>query len=173
MKYLRAQERMRASASCGIYRRRTRPFSGECCCNTWYSADLMRLEMTIAAILARGDRRALFLDMGQFSADTNLSTSGLQRAYVRKDDPHFLLRNVPRMYSAQHSDGTRTYEQTGAFSAVLRTMDGEPPHAEDCLTAIGWLRRAIEISGGRAVQVEEAQCRANGASCCEYRCSWA
>ncbi len=142
--------------------------------STWYSADLMqRFEMTIAAVLARGDRRALFLDMGQFTADTNLSENGVQRAYVRRDDPHFLLRNVPRMYSAQHSDGTRTYEQTGPRSAVLRTISGEMPTSEDCLTAVGWLRRAIELSGGRAVQVDEAHCRADGGTCCEYRCSWA
>ncbi len=176
MKYLRAQgteatERVLkrlAQADQGVLRGMLLPSS-------WYSADLMqRFEMTIAAVLARGDRRALFLDMGQFSADTHLSENGIQRAYVRRDDPHFLLRNVPRMYSAQHSDGTtRSYEQTGLRSAVLRTVAGEPPHAEDCLTAVGWLRRAIELSGGRAVQVDEARCRANGAECCEFHCTWA
>jgi uncharacterized protein (TIGR02265 family) len=175
MKYLRAQ----GEEACERVLRRLAQVDqavlrGMLLPSTWYAGDLMqRFELTIAAVLARGDRRALFLDMGQFSADTNLSANGVQRAYVRQDDPHFLLRNVPRMYSAQHSDGTRTYEQTGLRSAVIRTLDGDLPAQEDCLTAVGWLRRAIELSGGRAVQVDEAQCRATGASCCEYRCSWA
>lgn len=141
--------------------------------SSWYPLDLlMRLEMTIAAVLARGDRRALFLDMGHFSADANLGPGGVQRPFVREGDPHFLLQNVPRMYAAQHSSGTRTYERTGPHAAVVRTLDGEPPDAEDCLTAVGWLRRGIELSGGRAVTVAETQCRARGASCCEYACSW-
>lgn len=142
--------------------------------STWYPSDvLLRLEMTIAAVLANGDRRALFLDMGQFSADTNLGPNGVQRPYLRENDPHFLLRNVPRMYASQHSDGTRTYEELGPRAAVIRTLDGEQPDAEDCLTAVGWLRRAVELSGGHAVMVEETQCRARGGTCCEYVCKWA
>ncbi len=174
MKYLRAQGtdsgervmRRLSQADQAVLRGMLLPSS-------WYAADvLLRLEMTIAAVLARGDRAALFKDMGRFSADTNLGEKGVQRPFLRENDPHFLLRNVPRMYTAQHSDGTRTYEQTGLRSAVVRTLTGEAPNAEDCLTTIGWLKRAIELSGGVTTVVEETQCRALGASCCEYRCSW-
>lgn len=141
--------------------------------SSWYPVDLlMRLEMTIAAVLAKGDRRALFLDMGHFSADTNLGPGGVQRPFVREGDPHFLLENVPRMYASQHSAGTRAYERTGPRAAVIRTISGEEPDAEDCLTAVGWLTRAIELSGGRAANVSETHCRARGAECCAYVCSW-
>src|SRR6266568_2790681 len=139
--------------------------------SSWYSADLVsRLETAIVALLARGDRRELFVDLGRFSADANLGPKGVQRPYLREDDPQFLLRNVPRMYSAQHSEGVRTYEQTSPTEAIVRTVDGREASAESCLTAIGWLRRAIELSGGRIVTVEETQCRARGGSCCEYVC---
>jgi uncharacterized protein (TIGR02265 family) len=140
----------------------------------WYAADLLlRLEMTIAAVLAKGDRRALFVDMGRFSADTNLGPGGTQRPWLHDGDPHFLLRNVPRIYASQHGGGVRTYEQTGPRSAVIRTLDpGAEAGADDCLTAVGWLRRAIELSGGAAVLVDETQCRARGAPCCEYVCAW-
>ncbi|HET7827223.1 MAG TPA: TIGR02265 family protein [Anaeromyxobacter sp.] len=143
--------------------------------SSWYAADLLvRLEMTIAAVLAKGDRRALFVDMGRFSADTNLGPGGVQRPYLREDDPHFLLRNAPRMFASQHSGGTRTYEQTGPKSAVVRTLDpGAEAGADDCLTAVGWFRRAIELSGGQSVVVDETRCRARGAPCCEYVCRWA
>jgi uncharacterized protein (TIGR02265 family) len=142
--------------------------------SSWYPADLVvRLELTAAALLSRGDRRQLFLDMGRFTADTNLGPNGVQRPYVKEGDPHYLLRNVPQMYSAQHGGGTRTSEATGLKSAVVRTLAGGEPSAEDCLTALGWLKRAIEISGGRVVSVEETRCRALGADACEYVCSWA
>lgn len=174
MKYLRAQG---IDASERVLRRLAQAdqatLRGMLLPSSWYPFDLLlRLEMTIAAVLAQGDRRKLFLDMGQFSAETNLGPNGVQRPYLRDGDPHFLLRNVPRMYSSQHSDGTRTYEQTGARAAIVRTIDGEEPDAEDCLTAVGWLGRAIELSGGRAVTVDETQCRARGGACCEYVCKW-
>lgn len=141
--------------------------------SSWYPVDLLaRFEMTIAAVLARGDRQALFVDMGQFSAETNLGPKGVQRPYLKDGDPHFLLSNVPRMYAAQHTDGTRTYEQTGPRSAVIRTLSQSEVDADDCLTAVGWLRRAIELSGGRAVTVDEARCRAKGAPDCQFNCSW-
>lgn len=144
--------------------------------STWYPADmLLRLELTIAAVLSRGDRSALFVDMGQFSADTHLGPGGIHRPYLKEGDPHFLLRNVPRMYASQHSGGTRTYEETGPRSATIRTLDAseDDREAEDCLTAVGWLRRAIELSGGRTVAVDETRCRGKGATCCEFVCRWA
>ena len=141
--------------------------------SSWYSADLLlRLEMTIVALLASGDRPRLFLDMGRFSAETNLGLAGVQRPFLKEGDPHYLLSNAPAMYSAQHSAGRRTYERSGERGAIVRTFDGEEATAEDCLTAVGWFQRAIELSGGREARVVEAQCRARGAAHCEYRCTW-
>jgi hypothetical protein len=141
--------------------------------SSWYSGDLLlRLESTAAAILARGDRRQLFLDMGRFTADANLGPKGVQRPYLKEGDPLTLIRNVPRMYSAQHTIGVRTSEQTGPKSAFVRTITGDEPSADDCLTTVGWLKRALELSGARIVTVEEIRCRARGAQECEYACSW-
>lgn len=141
--------------------------------SSWYSADLLgRLEMTAAAIVANGDTRALFLEMGRYTAQTNLGPTGVQRAYVRADDPHFLLSNVPRMYVTQHTEGSRTYEKLDPRAAVIRSYEGETPRPEDCLTTVGWIGRAIECSGGREVRVEEKLCRSKGAAHCEFHCRW-
>jgi hypothetical protein len=141
--------------------------------SSWYEANLVvRLETTIVALLARGERRELFLDMGRFSADTNLGANGVQRPYLKVGDPHYLLRNVPRMYAAQHAGGVRTYEQLELKAAAIRTLEGEEPNAEDCLTAVGWLKRAVELAGGKVVTVEEKTCRGRGGACCEYVCRW-
>ena len=141
--------------------------------SSWYSADLLqRLEMTAAAIVSRGDQQALFLEMGRYAAQANLGATGVQRAYVRSDDPHFILSNVPRMYGTQHTDGTRTYEKAAANASVIRSFEIGSPRAEDCLTTLGWLTGAIECSGGREVAVEEKLCRAKGAPHCEFHCRW-
>jgi uncharacterized protein (TIGR02265 family) len=175
MKYLRAQGQESVERVLRRLAQADQPvLRGMLLPSTWYAADLLaRFEMTIAAVLARGDRKALFVDMGHFSADTNLGPTGTQRPYLRDGDPHFLLRNVPRMYASQHSGGTRTYEQTGKKSAVIRTLEASSDvNADDCLTAVGWLRRAIELSGGKSVSVDETRCRLTGAPCCEYVCNW-
>lgn len=141
--------------------------------SAWYPAGvLLRLEMTAAAILQRGDRRSLFLEMGRFSAATNLSPAGVLRPFVREADPHFLLSNVPRIYGAQHSTGHRSYDRAGESSAVVRHFDTEQADADDCLTTAGWLQRAVELSGGSGVTVDEPQCRARGAPHCEFRVVW-
>jgi uncharacterized protein (TIGR02265 family) len=140
----------------------------------WYPADLLlRLDMTMVALLASGERGRLFLEMGRFSAEASLAPGGVQRPFLREGDPHHLLSSVPAIHSAEHGIGRRTCERTGERGAIVRTFDGGEADAEECLTAVGWLQRAIELSGGREAQVVETQCRARGAAHCEYRCSWA
>lgn len=141
--------------------------------SSWYPAGvLLRLEMTAAAILSKGDRRQLLREMGRFTAETNLAPTGIHRPFVRENQPHFLLENLPRLYGAQHSSGNRTFEKTGATSAIIRHYDVGEAEPDDCLTTLGWLQRAVEISGGTAVAVEEYQCRGRGAPHCEFRVSW-
>jgi len=141
--------------------------------NSWYDADLLaRLDDAIAATVARGQRRELFRAMGRYSADLNLGPAGVQRPYLREGDVHFLMRHVPRMYTAVHGEGRRTYEGTGERSAVIRTLEGKEANDEDCLTTVGWLERGIELSGGLGARVVETRCRAKGDPFCEYRCEW-
>ena len=137
----------------------------------WYPLDLnLRLDGAIAAVLSPDDKARVFLEMGRASAERNLN--GVHRPYVREGDPHFLLSAAPRIYAAYYAVGSRTYEKLGEKAAVLRTFGAETVSATDCLTVIGWHRRAIELCGGQAVKVEETQCRARGAPHCEYRCEW-
>ncbi len=174
MKYLRAQGSDSAER---VLRRLSEEdrqlLAGTLLPDSWYAAGvLQRLENTIAAILARGERHRLYRDMGRYSAETNLGPAGLHRPYLREGDPQFLLRNVPLLYGTQHDAGRRDYVQTGQRSAVLRTLEAEETSVDDCLTTVGWLERGLELSGGRTVRVEERACRAKGAEACQYHCEW-
>jgi hypothetical protein len=138
---------------------------------TWYSLDLnLRLDAAIAKVLSPTDRSRIFLEMGRASAEKNLT--GVHRPYLREGDPHFLLASTPLIYAAYYAVGSRTYEKTGEKAAVLRTTGAEVVSATDCLTVIGWHQRAIEMSGGTSVTVEETLCRSRGAAHCEYHCEW-
>jgi len=137
----------------------------------WYPLDLnLRLDAAIAQVLSPHDKSQVFLEMGRASAEQNLR--GAHRPYVREGDPHFLLSAAPRIFATYYAVGRRTYERVGDRAAVLRTYDAELVSATDCLTVVGWHRRAIELCGGREVKVVETQCRSHGAPHCEYRCTW-
>lgn len=137
----------------------------------WYPLDLnLRLDDAISEVLSPNDKSRVFLEMGRASAQMNLE--GPQKPYVREGDPQFLLNQAARIYADYHTSGRRTCEPTGAKSAVVRTFEAESVTANDCLTVVGWLERAIEMSGGKNVRVTETRCRARGDAHCEYRCGW-
>jgi len=56
---------------------------------------------------------------------------------------------------------------------VLTTYEAETFSAPDCLTVVGWYRRALELCGAGSVRVVEEECRAKGGTVCRYRVSWA
>ncbi|KFA89488.1 TIGR02265 family protein [Archangium violaceum] len=137
----------------------------------WYPLELnLRLDAAIADALSPRDRNKAFVEMGRASAEENLN--GPHHVFIRKGDPHFLLSHAPEIYRLYYAVGSRTYEKAGPRSAVLRTLGAESVTEADCLTIVGWYERAIEMSGGREVRVEQKMCRARGGVYCEYHCSW-
>jgi uncharacterized protein (TIGR02265 family) len=137
----------------------------------WYSLELnARFDAAIADVLSPSDRKRAYVDMGRASAEENLT--GPHHVFIRKGDPHFLLSHSPEIYRLYYAVGSRSYEKTGARTAVLRTVGAEGVTAEDCLTIVGWYQRAIELSGGRNVRVTHPKCLARQAPFCEYHCDW-
>ena len=136
----------------------------------WYPLDLgTRLDDTIVRVLG-GGKPEFFERLGAASADKNLTT--VHKAFVTNGDPHGFLQRTPAIYSMYYERGRREYQKTGDRSAVLTTHDAEVFSAPDCLTIVGWHRRALEMCGAGAVRVVEEECRAKGASVCRYRVSW-
>ena len=137
----------------------------------WYPLELnLRLDVAIADVLSPEDRARAFIDMGRASAEENLH--GAHSIFVKAGDPQALLSQSPQIYRFYYAVGSRTYEQTGPHSGVIRTFGAENVTDADCLTIIGWHQRAIEICGGKDVRIVHSLCRARGAPHCEYQCSW-
>lgn len=137
----------------------------------WYPLELnLRLDDAIGEECSPGDKRKVFLDMGRASADMNLT--GPHKAFVKVGDPHALLKMAPVIYRSYYDAGSRSYEQTGPNSGVLRTIEADDTSPADCLTVVGWHVRAIELCGGKDVRVLESKCRSRGDELCEYRCEW-
>jgi len=135
----------------------------------WYPFELnQRLDEAIAAEMGIGEK--IFLVIGEKSAEHNLN--GPHRAMLSPGDPHGLLRRAPQIYQMYYDAGRRTYDQAGDRKAILRTHDAPTFSRHDCLTVVGWHRKAIEMCGGTNPRVTETKCRAKGAEFCEYVCEW-
>lgn len=136
----------------------------------WYPFDLgRRLDEAIVTVLG-GGRPAFFERLGEASADRNLTT--LHKAFVTPNDPQLFLSKAPQIYAMYYQTGRREYQKTGEKEAVLTTYDAETFSAPDCLTVVGWHRRALELCGATGVTAVEEECRAKGGAVCRYRLRW-
>jgi hypothetical protein len=136
----------------------------------WYPFALgKRLDDAIVKVLG-GGRPEFFERIGEASAAKNLST--VHRDFLSPGDPHAFLERTPLIYSFYYDKGRRDYEQVGEREALLTTHDAETFSAADCLTVVGWYRKALEMCGCAAVVVVEEECRARGNSACRYRLTW-
>lgn len=129
-----------------------------------------RLDEAIVAVLGHGNPQ-FFERLGAASAESNLTT--VHRAFITPGDPHAFLAKAPQIYRLYYDTGRREYVKTGPQSGQLTTFEAETFSTPDCLTVIGWHRRALEMCGVTKVEVVEAECRARGGSVCRYRISWA
>ena len=136
----------------------------------WYPFELgKRLDDAIVTVLAQGDP-SFFIRLGQASADKNLKS--VHRGFLTPGNIHGFLSKAPAIYALYYETGRREYKMTGEKEAVLTTFDAETFSAPDCLTVIGWHRSALEMCGGKGIQIREEECRAKGGQVCRYRISW-
>jgi hypothetical protein len=145
---------------------------GSLLASSWYPFDLgSRLDEAIVAELG-GGRPEFFERLGEASAEKNLGEAGVHRRFLVLGDPHAFLEKTPLIYSYYYDQGRRDYERTAEREAVLTTRDAETFSAPDCLTVVGWYRRALEMCGAKQALVVEEQCRARGDAVCRYRLAW-
>jgi hypothetical protein len=136
----------------------------------WYPFDLAeRLDDAIVRVLGKGD--PLFFErLGAASAEQNLT--GVHKGYLRPGDAHGFLERAPGIYRSYYEKGRRAYERTGPTSGVLTTYDAEMFSVPDCLTIVGWHKRALAMCGVENVTIRHTECRAKGGAVCRYEVSW-
>ena len=128
-----------------------------------------RLDDTIVRVLG-GGRAEVFERLGEASAEANLTS--VHSAFLAPGDPHAFLEKAPQIYNMYYQTGRREYERTGDKEGVLTTFEAETYSKPDCLTVIGWYKRALEMCGATNPRITEDECRARGGNVCRYRVSW-
>ncbi len=126
--------------------------------SNWYPFALGKaLDDAIVKIVGAG-RPEFFERLGAASAEKNLS--GIHSGYLTKGDAHGFLAKAPSIYAMYYETGRREYQQTGPRQGQIITFDAETFSAPDCLTVVGWHRKALEMCGVRGAKVTEEECRA-------------
>ena len=128
-----------------------------------------RLDDAIVKVFGGGSTR-FFERLGEASAEVNLTT--LHSAFLAPGDPEAFLAKAPQIYRLYYNVGWREYESTGEREGVLTTHDAETYSKPDCLTVVGWYRKALELCGAKNVRIIEEECRATGGDVCKYRVTW-
>ena len=137
---------------------------------TWYPFELgKRLDDAIVRALG-GGRSDFFEKLGEASAEQNLTT--FHKAFITQGDAHAFLSKSPAIYKLYYETGRREYAKVAEREGMLTTFDAETFSAPDCLTVIGWHRKALEMCGVKGVQVVEESCLAKGGDACRYRFRW-
>lgn len=138
--------------------------------SNWYPFDLGRqLDDAIVRVLGEG-RPEFFERLGEASAEKNLSN--VHAGYLTNGDAHGFLGKAGSIYSLYYEAGRREYQQLGPKEGVLTTYDAETFSAPDCLTVVGWYKKALAMCGVPGAKVVEEECRAKGGTVCRYRVSW-
>jgi hypothetical protein len=138
--------------------------------SNWYPFVLGKaLDDAIVRVLG-GGRPEFFERLGAASAEKNLST--IHSGFLTKGDAHGFLTKSPSFYSLYYEAGRREYTPVGPKEGVFTTYDAETYSAPDCLTVVGWYRKALEMCGVTGVKVAEEECRAKGGQVCRYRVKW-
>jgi uncharacterized protein (TIGR02265 family) len=138
--------------------------------SNWYPFELgKRLDDAIVRVLGKGQPE-LFERLGAASAEKNLTS--LHAGYLTPGNPQAFLAKAPQIYSLYYGTGRREYAATGPTSGVLTTYEADTFSGPDCMTVVGWYRKALEMCGARKVSVVEEECRANGGAVCRYRVRW-
>jgi uncharacterized protein (TIGR02265 family) len=138
--------------------------------SNWYPFALGKaLDEAIVQVLGGGNKE-FFERLGEASAESNLGT--IHSGYLTKGDAHTFLAKAPSIYSLYYQSGRREYQPAGPTEGVLTTYDAETFSAPDCLTVIGWHRKALEMCGVPGAKVVEEECRAKGGAVCRYRVRW-
>jgi uncharacterized protein (TIGR02265 family) len=136
----------------------------------WYPFEVgERLDEAIVRVLGDG-RTDVFERLGVASADANLTT--LHKGFLTPGRPHAFLAKAPQIYRFYYETGSREYEPKDENSGTLTTRDAETFSTPDCLTVVGWYRRALEMCGATGIRIQEPQCRARGDDVCRYELRW-
>ena len=131
----------------------------------WYPFEcFMNLCETADATLGAGDLESC-VEMGRYACELNLTT--LYKLLFRVGSVGFILKRARVAWRTTYDSGElRVVDEAPGF-VRMQVEDWPEPRRAHCLSVLGWMLRAVELSGGKVISSDE-KCRARGEAVCEF-----
>ncbi|HMJ10982.1 MAG TPA: hypothetical protein VK524_06220 [Polyangiaceae bacterium] len=138
--------------------------------NQWFPYELnCEITRVIDRVAGSGDL-SLCEEMGRFACDANVPR--FLRAFLRLGSIEFFLNRAAAAWRAHYDTGSMEVIKLGPKKVRLRLV-GIPNecHAQ-CLSVVGFVKRAGELTGTTIASGSVTACRERGAQECELTGSW-
>jgi hypothetical protein len=135
----------------------------------WYEYEtFIELNEVIDRLFGKGDY-ALCRELGRYACEVNLNT--IYKLLIRFGSVNFILQRAATAWRVNYSEGTMEVLESTDQAARLRITGLTRPHRTHCLSVLGWVVRAAELSGATVVEEKET-CRCLGDPECELWFRW-
>lgn len=132
----------------------------------WYPLEpVIRFHRAVDQRFGTGDL-SLVEEIGRHSAEWQLNA--FHKLVLRFKKPSYIINKAGQLWSRYHQTGRWEVEERADGTVIGRLHDFAVADECFCTRERGWFARAIELTGGRNVVVQEPRCRAFGAPFCEY-----
>ncbi len=101
----------------------------------------------------------------------NDAVKGIYRFFALAMTPPALLGKVGQMWGSLYNRGELCVVEQTETSTRIRCVDF-PFELAGCARLHGWIEQMAELTGGRNIRVQQTQCFAKGAECCEWELNW-
>ena len=137
--------------------------------SSWYPEELYRdLNLAIDKALGVGNPN-LFLKIGEMTGEEGLT--GVYSSKVKADVMQTVER-APGLWRMFHATGDVKIETVGENHVRVQISGYAMPHREHCKGLGGWIRKIVELSGGKNPIQRETKCVVKGDSFCEWELRW-
>lgn len=146
-------------------------FAGAVLASGWYPATDGVIEplRVMCDMFYQGDLAGV-RQQGRFSADQDLR--GVYRAFVKVASPQFLIRNVASIWGSYYTDTQAQATPVAEKSVRLEINGVEPDNPYNQYAIAGWVERALEICGCKAVAIAMENRPAQGKANYHFEISW-
>jgi len=109
--------------------------------------------------------------IGELAAESSLK--GVYRSSLKAGDVPHTLSRASVLWKAFHDTGELSVEVDPERNhAAVRVAGYGLPHIGNCQNLVGWIRRMIELAGGKNVRMRKRKCVCKGDDVCEMFADW-
>jgi hypothetical protein len=140
--------------------------------NKWYSVNEAAIDPTekIGTLFFNQDIKTAAWESGKYSAESALT--GVYKLYVRLSSPGHIISRASRIFSAYYNPAEISTKNVQSDSVEVHMTKFNPPSEIIEYRIGGWIEKALELSGCKAVDVKIDKSLAKGDPVTLYKINW-